>query len=338
MTMTPRFVVAMALWTGIGCAPMGCGTDAKVGAAIAASGDKSEDLGDGEVGFSGDASTFDVHDEGNVQEAGPVDSGPVVDLGEPSGEVVTLDAGPTDAPSVKADAVEVSSEAIACATYAASLPIADTPCDVKGAVRCTGLDAKLMKPKWAGEIVGANCVMPYRVVCTKVGSTLVWKLDACGPLPDECATPPELNSGLSCQENSRGTTCCPLACASDPNGIRLRASDGGLEGTTACVNQPPSSSTRVGVSFPDLPVKNFLDSPDGYLSLLGKCGPYCKNGVYELTVEVCPQFAWFDPSTSQHVQRAHCATRMDGSTVCAKNKDDYNTFKTLEAQNGGKIP
>lgn len=194
-------------------------------------------------------------------------------------------AGVIDVAGAK-DAIPAELQGL-CPGLLPNLPEPGAKCTKQGEVRCTNQGAYPKKLLWTTDAVQKGvCVRPFRVVCEKTAAgALVWQAHKCNtkdPLtnPTTCAG----FLGFGCQENARGTRCCPLHCTKLAGGSPLGGAAVACPqvdyGTVLCHGDSPFVK---GCGFVD-------DFPKGLsfnLASLGACADVCKDCTYWWATEKC---------------------------------------------------
>ena len=195
------------------------------------------------------------------------------------------------------DAFEIAEDATTVAPAGAcldnvSLPVIGQACAKEGAVHCSRVDEKSLQVDTYGL-----CVRPNAAICSQVADgTLRWQLAACPGVSDACKVPGA--AFATCQENSRGAHCCPLAIANSltPNGYLAGSASlcsTSIEGKSACNVGDPSSDGGLVQRC------TFYDQTAGTPaaqsakeSAFGPCAATCKDCLYGFVDQICPPIDW----------------------------------------------
>jgi len=162
---------------------------------------------------------------------------------------------------------------------ATALPEPSQPCDKEGTVRCTN---------WQGSVSkqDGTCLRPHRVACVKTSAGLFWELQSCGQVPKECDYFGSVPT--TCQENSRGASCCPVLLVVTNQMNKIYSSYTAIchnEGSVFCPGE--TSDFLFTCGFPDTGPTHALAKTETEKAF-GKCLALCKDCLHVYAKDKCP--------------------------------------------------
>lgn len=231
------------------------------------------------------------------QDGQPIDATPR-GAGGGSGDATTDSTDPAGADGSPADlplaATPGDSPYYAAVCLADELPEPGDPCAELGAQRCTNAGAVALSYR---------CLRKNRVTCAKdpTDGKLRWQLLACPTVSGTCATAVTAQQ-MFCEENSRGTKCCPSNCFAEKYSIAQKIAWYPLDAMwckpseynkKSCPGHGINSKPNTGAShyisacgFRD----EFPQAEPYFAQIFKSCGEFCKDCLYKYAIERCPDF------------------------------------------------